>query len=1017
MRRTYSGWRTTLVLAALALFAPLAARAQATATVTGTVSDSTSGRPISMVQVVLVGTTRGGVTDEAGRYTIRGVDAGTFQVRAQRIGYRPTTRTVTVGDGETAEANFLVAEVARVLSEVVSIGYGTDTRASVTNSVTTVEPEQVQGTPLAGVDAALQGRAAGVQVTQNAGNPGVGITVRIRGSASLTASNQPLWVVDGVPIIREDYSQLDVGGQDVTGVSGLNPDEIESITVLKDAAAAAIYGSRASNGVVMITTKRGRAGVSRINIDAYTGTQDVPKNSRWDLLDAKEYLTYRNEARSNDGFGLNYYGNPDTVTRSTDWQDLVMRRAPVANATLGLDGGSEKIQYYLSGSIFDQTGVILASGYRRAAGRMNLDFNASNKLRVSSSLGVSRESHQRIENDNTIEGIGANAIALAPNAPVRRPDGTYTAFDYLEYINPMAIAQYNSIETRTIRTFGNIEANYNFTPDFTLTGRLGADLMNLRDLRWDSPSVEDSYAFTANGVSTQAQTNANRYLTELWGTYNLRAFENQTASITLGSSLEWNGSENDYIRGEGFASEGFRYPGAATKVTSYDGGWTGNNLASFFGRANYSFLDRYQLMASLRADGSSRFGENNRWGIFPAASFGWTVSEEPVIQSMLGGTGLKLRFSYGTTGNQALTEDFAPLERYARANYAEEIGLAQVSIANPDLRWETTRELDGGFDLALFNSRISLIGDYYQKYTTDLLVDKPISATTGQTSRLENVGSMKNAGVEFELSTRNFVSDRTGGFEWTTDFNVAHNKNRIVSLYRDQPFSSGRYDINRVQVGHPIGEFYAYKFAGVDPANGNALYYKANGSKTTYTGLTADDQMFVGSPHAKYTGGFTNTLSWAGLDLRAFLQFSEGNKIFNAIRVFADDGGRYADNKFGDVLRRWRKAGDITDQPRASRRGRSGALVISDRIIEDGSYVRLGEVTLGYNLPARYAGIANLQNARLYVSGRNLYTWTDFTGYSPDVNTNGSSANISLGTEFYTYPPARTFTLGLKANW
>ncbi|HEX2719136.1 MAG TPA: SusC/RagA family TonB-linked outer membrane protein, partial [Gemmatimonadaceae bacterium] len=681
MRRTYSGWRTTLVLAALALFAPLAARAQATATVTGTVSDSTSGRPISMVQVVLVGTTRGGVTDEAGRYTIRGVDAGTFQVRAQRIGYRPTTRTVTVGDGETAEANFLVAEVARVLSEVVSIGYGTDTRASVTNSVTTVEPEQVQGTPLAGVDAALQGRAAGVQVTQNAGNPGVGITVRIRGSASLTASNQPLWVVDGVPIIREDYSQLDVGGQDVTGVSGLNPDEIESITVLKDAAAAAIYGSRASNGVVMITTKRGRAGVSRINIDAYTGTQDVPKNSRWDLLDAKEYLTYRNEARSNDGFGLNYYGNPDTVTRSTDWQDLVMRRAPVANATLGLDGGSEKIQYYLSGSIFDQTGVILASGYRRAAGRMNLDFNASNKLRVSSSLGVSRESHQRIENDNTIEGIGANAIALAPNAPVRRPDGTYTAFDYLEYINPMAIAQYNSIETRTIRTFGNIEANYNFTPDFTLTGRLGADLMNLRDLRWDSPSVEDSYAFTANGVSTQAQTNANRYLTELWGTYNLRAFENQTASITLGSSLEWNGSENDYIRGEGFASEGFRYPGAATKVTSYDGGWTGNNLASFFGRANYSFLDRYQLMASLRADGSSRFGENNRWGIFPAASFGWTVSEEPVIQSMLGGTGLKLRFSYGTTGNQALTEDFAPLERYARANYAEEIGLAQVSIA------------------------------------------------------------------------------------------------------------------------------------------------------------------------------------------------------------------------------------------------------------------------------------------------------------------------------------------------
>jgi TonB-linked SusC/RagA family outer membrane protein len=694
-----------------------------------------------------------------------------------------------------------------------------------------------------------------------------------------------------------------------------------------------------------------------------------------------------------------------------------MRRAPVTNATLSMDGGAERVQYYLSGSIFDQTGVILASGYRRAAGRMNLDFNATNKLRVSSSLGVSREAHKRIENDNTIEGIGANAIALAPSAPVRRGDGSYTAFDALEYINPMAIADHNSIETRTIRTFGNVEANYNLTTEFTVTGRFGVDLMNLRDLRWDSPNVEDSYAFTANGVSTQAQTNANRYLSELWGTYNLRAFENQTAALTVGTSLEWNGAEDDYIRGEGFASEGFRYPGAATKVTSYDGGWTGHNLASFFGRANYSFLDRYQLMASLRADGSSRFGEENKWGVFPAASFGWTISDEPAIQPMLGNTGLKLRFSYGTTGNQALTEDFAPLERYARANYAEEIGLAQVSISNPALKWETTREMDAGFDLALFNSRVSIIGDYYQKLTTDLLVDKPISATTGQTSRLENVGSMKNAGVEFEVSTRNFVAANTGGFEWTTDFNIAANRNRVISLYNDEPFSSGRYDINRVEVGHQLGEFYAFRFAGVDPATGNAQYYNAAGQKVLYTALSANDQTFVGSPHPKYTGGFTNTMSWGGLELRGFVQFSQGSKIFNAIRVFADDGGRYADNKFANVLSRWQKPGDITDQPRASVRGNSGALVISDRLIEDGSYVRLGEITLGYNLPARFGSAINLQNSRIYVSGRNLYTWTDYSGYSPDVNTNGSGSNISLGTEFYTYPPARTFTLGIKANW
>lgn len=1006
MRRHLLSQSWVVGLVAAAFLAPAMASAQGSASISGTITDSASGRPVPSVQVVVVGTTRGAITDDAGRYALRGLSAGSWSVRAQRIGYRPETQTVSVGDGQSVTANFSMAEVARMLSEVVSTGYGTDTRAAVSTAVATVTGAEVASVPVPGVDQALQGKAAGVQVTSNAGNPGNAITVRIRGAASLTASNQPLFVVDGIPLNNESVSQLDVGGQDINGVTGLNPDEIESITVLKDAAAAAIYGSRGSNGVVMVTTKRGRNGQSRLNVDAYTGIQDVAK--KWDLLTGPEYLTYRNEAWGNDHptdtAAYRHYGNPKTAI-NTDWQDAIFRTAPINNTSLGATGGTDRIQYFVSGSYFDQTGVVLGSGYQRASGRVNLDFNATSKLAFKTSVNVSRETWERFENDNTIEGVVTNAIANNPYLPVKRADGSYTG-DELSYPNPVAIALLSSINSRSLRTLGNVEATYNFTPTLKLTGRAGADVGNLRDLRWESPNVEATYAASVNGVARQGNNTFNRYVFEGFANYDVPwlADRGQQLSLTAGSSAEWNGREYDYLRGEGFASEGFRYPGAATRVTVYDGGWTGNNLASFFGRANYSLLDRYLVTASVRTDGSSRFGANNRWGTFPAVSLGWKLTDEPWFNGMIGeGNSLKLRGSVGTTGNQALPEDFGSLERYARKSYGDIIGIGQVSLANPDLRWESTREYDGGFDLYLFNTRIALIGDYYSKLTSNLLVNRPISATTGQSTELSNVGNIKNAGVEAQLTTRNFVSSDPKGFTWTTDLNVAANRNKVVSLYNDEPFSSGSYSANRVQVGHPLGEFYMYRFLGVDPATGDAKY--------------STEQEFVGTPHPKYQGGFTSEMSWLGFDLHGFVQFSEGNKIFNAIRVFADDGGRYSDNKFADVLRRWRKPGDITDEPRASRSGASDAVEVSSRYLEDGSYVRIGDVTLGYTLPSRFAGIAGMNSARLYVSGHNLHTFTKYKGYTPDVNSEGSTSNIGLGTDFYAYPVARSFTFGLKAGF
>jgi len=1003
MRRHLLSWSTVGVFIAAALVPSLAA-AQSTASISGIVADSATGRPIPSVQVLVVGTSRGAVTDDVGRYTIRGLGAGSVVVRTQRIGYAPVSRTVTLVDGETAQANFSLAAVARVLAEVVTVGYGTDTRASVSNAVTTVTGELLASSPVAGVDQALQGKAAGVQVTQNAGNPGNGITVRVRGAASLTASNQPLFVVDGVPINNESISQLDVGGQDITGVTTLNPDEIESITVLKDAAAAAIYGSRGSNGVIMVTTKRGRSGAPVVDINSYTGVQDVAK--QWDMLNGKEYVMYKNEASKNDGGNPFRYGVPgvdDTI--NTDWQKAIFRTAPISNVTVGASGGTDRIQYFASGSYFDQTGVVIATGYKRAGGRINLDFAATNKLQLKTSIGVTREDWTRSENDNTIEGVVTNAIADAPNQPVKRLDGAYTGNE-LAYPNPVAIALLSSINSRQLRTIGNVEAIYNILPSLKLTGRGGVDIGNLRDLRWESPNVEGTYAASVDGVGRQGNNTFNRYVVEGFANWDVMpwfASHSQTLNLTAGTSAEWNGREFDYLRGEGFASEGFRYPGAATRITVYDGGWTGNNLASFFGRANYALMDRYLIQASVRTDGSSRFGANNRWGTFPAVSVGWKVSDEPALGGMFRGNTLKLRGSLGTTGNQALPEDFGSLERYARANYADVIGLGQVSLANPDLRWESTREWDGGFDLTLWDDRISLISDYYSKLTSNLLVNRPISGTSGQTTLLSNVGSIENKGVEAQITTRNFVSGSTDGFNWTTDLNIAANRNKVVSLYNDEPFSTGQYSINRVQVGHPLSEYYTYRFLGVDPATGDAQY--------------STDQEFVGTPHPKYQGGFTSDMSWMGFDLHGFVQFSQGNQIFNAIRVFADDGGRYLDNKFRDVLRRWQNPGDITDQPRASRNGSSGALQVSSRYLEDGSYVRLGDLTLGYNVPKGWVRSAGLANGKIYVSGHNLHTWTKYKGYSPDVNSSGSNTNTSLGGEFYAYPIARSVTFGFKAGF
>jgi TonB-linked SusC/RagA family outer membrane protein len=993
-----------------------------TATLRGTVTDSATQAPLEGAQVSVVGGTVRAQTGPDGRYILAGLAAGETRVRVQMIGYSPAEQTATLANSATATLDFALAPGVARLEEVVAVGYGTQTRAELSTAVSSVSAADLAGQPIASVDAALQGKAAGVQVSQNAGNPGNAISVRVRGLASISASNDPLYVVDGVPMVAGNLSQLDVGGQGVAAISGLSLDDVESVDVLKDAAAAAIYGSRGSNGVVLITTKRGQAGRTSVSFNSYLGTQSASR--RLPLLNSQQYLEFFNESAVNDGYGEDYYGVAGVDDQANaDWQNGVLRSAPVSNAELAVSGGDERLRYRLSGTWFDQNGIVIQSGYRRAGARLNLDFNPASTLSFSTSLAFSGDRDDRVENDGSDKGIITNAVGDSPMIPIRDSTGAYTSPPDLEYPNPVALANLNSVRARTNTLVGNIEGRLRLSSRLLFTSRLGLDLANVREDQFESRLVAGTYASSSGGVGKSAYSQANRYVIDNFATFSPDLGDRSDFGLTAGGSVELNRSELSFIRGEGFSNDRFTQVRNAAVLVDIDGTNSKSNLVSFFARGEYTLDRKYSLGVSARTDGSSRFGPNNRWGFFPAASVGWLVSEEPFLR---GGaiSYAKLRASYGVTGNQAIS-DYPFQGLFGSANYGDIPGNAPSNLANPDLKWESTKQFDLGLDLAFARGRVSLTTDYYLKKTSDLLLARPISGTSGFTTVFDNVGNVQNKGFEIGLTTVNIDSRRAEGFRWSTTLNLGINRNKVTALFNGQPFNGGERDINRVEVGQPIGAFYTLHFLGVDPATGDGIFEDVNGDGS----ITADDRTIVGSPHPNYTGGLTSTFSYGKFDLTGFLVFSQGAKVFNAMRIFSDAGGYYLDNQFTDVLRRWRQPGDQTDVPRASYDGVSGAADISSRYIENGSYWRMQDLTLGYRLPERWAGSLGFASARFYGSVRNLFTITDYTGYSPDVNSNGSSNNatgiadvgsvssIGLGTDFYAYPLARTFTFGVQASW
>ncbi len=959
--------------------------------ITGTVTGADDGLSIPGVSIIVKdNSTIGTTTDIDGKYSLT-VPSDTETLIFSFVGMKTTEVLI---EGRSVINIQLESEVL-AMDEVIVVGYGTQSKRLITGSVASVGAAELENEVIQGIDNALQGRMTGVRVSSNSGTPGGGISVRIRGASSILAGNEPLYIIDGVPINTGDYSQEAYGGQDLNATTSINPNDIEDIQVLKDASYAAIYGARAANGVVLITTKTGKSGKAKINFSLSTGTQQMIKKR--DLLNSEQYVLAMNEALFN-SFGLvDYLGSPDDYEADTDWQDEVTQVAPISEYQLSISGGNEMINYYVSGGYMDQDGIVIGSDYERISGRVNMDVKATDKLKLGTRIQMSKENINRIYGDNNIYAPLANAYAVEPIEPVYNDDGSYNTGTL--YANPVAMAKEPKHYTQIYRTIGNLFFEYDIIENLTFKSSVNTDILNLRE---DSFLPTDiGLAVGSNGDGVSGNSNIQRIGLEETLTYNLNV-NSHNMKVMAGFSYEDNKEFYTQVEAIQFPSNDFKWITSAAEVDGGDAFTTSYKLSSFFGRVQYDFDKKYLVQFILRADGSSRFGTNNKYGYFPSASLAYRLSEENFIKDISVISDLKVRFSYGTTGNQNIG-NFASYGLWSSGNnYLGLPGVAPNQLANPDLRWEKTTTIEGGLNVGLFKDRISLDLSVYQKNTTDLLLERPLTGVSGYTEITENIGKLENNGVELAINTINF--ETTSGFKWTTNFNISFNRSEITELYNDEPIDAGF--ANRYAVGRAFGEFYGYKFLEVNSETGDMVFEDLDGEP----GITDADRTFIGDPNPDYEGGITNVFSFKGLELSAFFQFVQGNDVYNAVRTYSE--AYFFDNMETRVLDRWQQPGDITDVPRAVYANPDIQRVSSYKV-EDGSFVRLKSVRIAYNLPSSWLERVKIRSFQIFATGQNLVTWTDYSGPDPEVNYAGTN-NTIIGTDFYTYPVAKTYMFGFN---
>lgn len=974
----------------------------------------TAGNPpigIPGVNIVIKGTPQGSITDTDGMYRLVVPNGATLSISF--VGYK-TQEIVYAGQ---PRIDITLEEESKELSEIVVMGYSSVQKRDISGSVVSIKAEDFKEISLNGIDQALQGKAPGVQVVQSSGTPGGGISVRIRGSTSISASNRPLFIVDGVPVETGTLSLRDFGGQDDNALSLVNPNDIESIEVLKDASAKALYGSRGANGVVLIRTKHGNRSATRINFDVQRGIINPVK--KLSLLGSSDLLTLQREALTNAGQNPDAAGLIPGVTDAvnTDWLDQIFRTGILQQYQLSASGGDDNTTYYLSGGYRDEEGVQLNNRFQRLSGTLNVDRKFTPKLSVGTNLTLAYSINHRVKGDNFLDGVYSGAIKSLPyyspydeNGRLVGPSSPlYAGFPNF---NPVAQAVLPRFISTTTKILGNINGTYRINDELFIKSQVGIDYNDVNEDQYESSQTAiGGYLSSVGGkgygvFSVNSSTN---FIANTIISYSKKSNDHQFDALA-GVEVIRRPALSASVTGRIFPSDDFTYITSAGIVDNGSSTKIKSGLLSFFGEAKYNFKDKYYATFSMRADGSSRFGPGNRFGYFPAVSGWWRISEEEFFQSSVV-SDLKVKASFGFTGNERIG-DFQFLGSWGTATYNGSSGVAPSNLANPDLKWESTREINVGVDIALLQGRIQATVEAYSNKTSDLLYNRPYASTTGFTSVLDNIGDLQNRGIELGISTVNLE----GALKWSTDLNLSKNINKILFLADSVPVytgytAEGVSATNIVQQGQPLGTFIGLNFLGVDPATGNAIYQDRNGDGQ----ITNDDQMVIGHALPKLTGGLTNRLAYGNFDLSIFFQFSLGNDVLNLTKAtLINSGSDMTTNQSPDALRRWQKPGDITDVPRYIA-GNTTNNYHSNRLIEDGSYLRLKNLGFGYTLPSRITQRFKLDRLRIYGSATNLWTYTKYTGADPEVSTL-SGSTTAQGIDFFTLPQVRTLTIGLNAT-
>lgn len=942
--------------------------------VTGTIVSADDNSPLPGVTILVKGTTHGTTSDLNGKYTIAAPVGGTLVYSF--VGMQ--TQEIPVEGRKVINVKLSDQDIA--LGELVVVGYSTSSKKLISGSIELVNEEEIKNVPLRTIDGVLLGQTAGLTVNTQSGTPGGQNMIKLRGGSSINATNQPLIVIDGIPAITGEYSQVGMSGQELNAMTDINPNDIESMTILKDASATSMYGARASNGVILITTKKGSRGKTDVSLNLSYGWQTLPKERIIPMMDATEWNEYKGTSVQ----GIN-----------TDWMSEILVTAPTANTELSVSSGNDRFRLFISGNYYDQDGVVMGTSYKRYSGRLNADYKILPNLTIGGGVGIIYAKNARVEGDATLNGPLPNAMSIPAIYPVYDANGEYDESAF--YANPVAIAKNSINMAYTNRTGGNLYLEYKFLDGFTFTSKFGVDIYNLREHSYDPTTTRQGKKY--NGLGIEGTNYASNITTNNVLQYIREFKEKHNIDVLIGHSFEKYSNRSTYMEGINFPNDELQYIASAGTIRTASASALDRVLNSYFGQFKYNFKYRYIFTLTARADGSSKFGENNHYGYFPAGSFAWRMSEESFLKPVKWINELKVRASYGLTGNDGIG-DFASLGLYgAGYNYGGNPGIAPTQLPNPDLKWETTAQTGLGFDISMFKSRVNLNFDVYYNHTKDLLLERPIPSSSGFYSISSNIGQLENKGLEVVLNTVNI--DRK--FTWTSALTFATNRNKVLSLYQDQPIDDQGRGGNRVEVGQPIGIFFGLNCLGVDPTTGNLVYEDVDGDGT----ITSADRVKTGDPNPDFTAGFTNVFSYQNFELSIFLQGVYGNDVFNGTLIYLESGTG-EDNQTKRMVDRWKKPGDITQFPRV------GDTYKSSRFIEDGSFLRIKNVTLSYNFRKDWIKKIGMKSAKLYATVQNLFTFTNYTGMDPEVNYYGGSSNIIIGTDFFTYPQSRTFMIGLN---